>query len=309
MNFENVIIITAKTRLELLIERFNTREQARFYIEHSGGNFSEYQNEHDTFQRSLDTVTKVTAHHARMKVIDRGFLPNFIFSERDIIVTVGQDGLVANAAKYSKSQPLMGVNPDLKRNDGILLPFSVEMFERKLADVLGNNFTSRQVTMAQATTNDGQSLLAFNDLFIGPTSHTSARYNIRYDNKTEAQSSSGIIVSTGAGSTGWLSSVINMSNGVSTSFQSHSNKISVKMNWEDDRLMYVVREPFLSKHSQISLTAGTISAQKPLTVESHMPFNGVIFSDGIESDFLKFNSGCKVTVSIASKKANLVQLV
>lgn len=308
MNFENVIIVTGKTRLEQLIERFNTREQARFYIEHAGGNFSEYQEEHDTFKRSLDTVIQVSAEHARMKMIDRSFLPNFIFSERDVIVTVGQDGLVANAAKYSKGQPLMGVNPDPKRNDGILLPFLVQVFERKLTHVLAGNFTSRYVTMAQATTNDGQSLTAFNDLFIGPASHTSARYSIRYANKTETQSSSGIIVSTGAGSTGWLSSVINMSNGVSSAFQSSATQVKVKLNWEDNQLVYVVREPFLSKHSQISLTAGILSAQQQLQIESHMPFNGVIFSDGIESDFLKFNSGCEVTISLASRKANLVQV-
>jgi len=309
MNFENVIIVTGKTRLEQLIERFNTREQAKFYIEHAGGNFSEYQDEHDTFKRSLDSVVRTSANHARMKTIDRGFLPNFIFSERDIVVTVGQDGMVANAAKYSKGQPLMGINPDPKRNDGILLPFSVETFERTLINVLNNNFSARHVTMAQADTNDGQSLLAFNDLFIGPASHTSARYSIRYGDKAEAQSSSGIIVSTGAGSTGWLSSVINMSNGIATAFQSHHAKVSLKMNWEDDRLVYVVREPFLSKHSQISLTAGIVSAKQSLQIESHMPFNGVIFSDGIENDFLKFNAGCEVTISLASKKANLVQPV
>ncbi|HZY81172.1 MAG TPA: sugar kinase [Cyclobacteriaceae bacterium] len=307
MSFENIIVVTGKTRLEQLVERFNTYDQAKFYIEHSGSDFSEYEQEHETFKRSLDSILRIGSSRARMKTIDRSFLPNFIFTERDIVVAIGQDGLVANTAKYSKGQPLLGVNPDPQRNDGILLPLSVNSFEKTLIDVLGNKYTSRQVTMAQAITNDAQSLLAFNDLFIGPSSHTSARYCIRFSNKSEEQSSSGIIVSTGAGSTGWLSSVINMSNGVASAFQSRNANVTMKMNWEDDRLVYVVREPFASRHSQINLTAGIISDNTTLKIESHMPFNGVIFSDGIENDYLKFNAGCEVTISRAPMKANLVQ--
>lgn len=307
MAFENVIVVIGKTRLEQLIERFNTKAQARFYIEHAGGNFQEYESEHDTFKRSLENVVKTAGENAKMKLVERKFLPNFLFSDRDVVVALGQDGLVANTAKYIKNLPLIGVNPDPERNDGLLLPFSEKTFADALTRVLENRFICKQVTMAQTTTNDGQKLLAFNDFFIGPASHTSARYHIRFKNKSESQSSSGLIVSTGAGSTGWLSSIMNMSNGVHSTFQHKQTKLSFKMNWDDDRLAFVVREPFLSKHSQISLSAGIITPQQTLQLESQMPFNGVIFSDGIESDFLQFNAGCKVEISLAKQKANIVQ--
>jgi len=55
--------------------------------------------------------------------------------------------------------------------------------------------------MARARLNDGQELLALNDLFIGRRTHVSARYALRVGDYVEDQSSSGIIVSTGAGST------------------------------------------------------------------------------------------------------------
>lgn len=307
MNFENIIIVTGKTRLEQLIERFNTKAQARFYIEHNGGDYKAYEEEHDIFRYSLDHILKTAGNYGRMKWIERKFLPNFLFSEQDVVVALGQDGLVANVAKYIHGQPLLGVNPDPQRNDGILLPFNKETFERGLKSVLQNKFNTTAVTMAQAKTNDGQSLLAFNDLFIGPATHTSARYSLRYQNKVENQSSSGIIVSTGAGSTGWLSSIMNMTNGVFSTFQAQKSKVKFSMKWDDDRLVYVVREPFLSKHSQISLSAGIITATSPLRIESQMPFNGVIFSDGIESDFLQFNAGCQVEITLAEKKALMVQ--
>lgn len=300
-------MVVNKTRLEQLIERFNTKAQARFYIEHSGGNFNDYEEEHDTFYRTLEFTTKTVSRLSKLNLVQRKYLPTYLFGEKEAVVALGQDGLVANVAKYVKGLPILGMNPDRKRFDGILLPFSTDNFESGLTGVLENKFTSRHVTMAQATTSDGQTLQAFNDLFIGPATHTSARYKIRFGTKTENQSSSGLIVSTGAGSTGWLSSVVNMTNGVQAAFHSAGNKLNIKMKWEDDRLAFVVREPFLSKYSQINLTAGMITQKDSLELESYMPFNGVIFSDGIESDFLHFNSGCRVTISLAAQKANIVQ--
>src|SRR6267154_3501078 len=136
MKFENVIIVIGKTRLEQLTDRFNTKAQTKFYIEHSGGDFEEYESEHETFHKSLGVVLKTSSKHAKMKLIERKFLPNFIFSEHDVVVALGQDGLVANAAKYVGGLPLIGVNPDIKRNDGVLLPFSQNTFEPGLVSVL-----------------------------------------------------------------------------------------------------------------------------------------------------------------------------
>src|SRR5687768_17619967 len=109
------------------------------------------------------------------------------------------------------------------------------------------------VTMAEALLNDGQRLLAFNDLFIGPASHSSARYRLTYKGVTENQSSSGIIVSTGAGSTGWLSSVFNMAKSINSTFAHKEIKLEKRLAWDENHLIYVVREPFLSKVSDITL--------------------------------------------------------
>src|SRR5207248_1947661 len=134
----------------------------------------------------------------------------------------------------------------------------------------------RGVTMAEAKLTDGQSLLAFNDLFLGPRSHVSARYRIVWSGKEEPQSSSGVLVSTGAGSTGWLSSIFNMARGVA-GFSGGTMKDAMRLEWEDRRLLFVVREPFLSRHSQARIVAGMIEANQKLVMESLMPSGGVIF--------------------------------
>jgi hypothetical protein len=171
--------------------------------------------------------------------------------------------------------------------------------------VLKQTHKARRVTLAEALLGDGQRLVAFNDLFIGSASHVSARYAITTQGRSEQQSSSGIIVSTGAGSTGWLSSVFNMASGVA-GFLGSRTPSGFTMSWEERKLVWVVREPFRSRHSQITLAAGALGPRQELVVQSAMPEGGVIFSDGIERDFLAFNSGATARIQIAHQAANLV---
>jgi NAD kinase len=303
--FEKVVLVTRKTRLEELTERFNTRAQAKFYIEHSGGDFDTYAQEHEAYQRSLESVRRSIEVGLKIQVIERVFLPTYLFAPTDVIVTLGQDGLVANTAKYVKGQPILAVNPDPERFDGILLPIRTDLLRPMLEQTLVNKVQFRHVTMAEARLRDGQRLLAFNDLFIGARSHVSARYRLTYNGKTEAHSSCGVIVSTGAGSSGWLSSIFNETIGIVAFLKGKPVK-PVQMKWEDESLLFVVREPFISRQSSAGIVAGKLKPGAPLSIESQMPTAGVIFSDGVENDSLDFNSGAIATIGIAPERANLV---
>jgi NAD kinase len=304
--YEKIIIVTRKTRLTELIERFNSHGQAKFYIEHAGGDFSDYVDEDSTYQRALESLRRSLEIGLKIQVIDREFLPTFLFTEKDLIVTLGQDGLVANTAKYVGKQPIIAVNPDPKRFDGILLPFQFSQARMAIQNTLANKAKTKRVTLAEVSLNDGQKLLAFNDLFIGARTHISARYLLKYGAVSEAQSSSGVIISTGAGSTGWLSSVFNMVRSVSFSFTGVTNKASLNLSWEDPRLVYVVREPFISRYSKANLVAGMLEPGQSLVLESLMPSGGVIFSDGIETDYLPFNSGLIAQINASKDSACLV---
>ncbi|HKV23195.1 MAG TPA: hypothetical protein VJN93_01260 [Candidatus Acidoferrum sp.] len=303
--FEKIVLVTRKTRLAELVERFNTQAQAKFYIEHAGGNFCEYQLEDEAYRRSAEIVRRLLDVGLKFQEIDRGLLPTFTFLPQDLVITLGQDGLVANTAKYVGKQPLIAVNPDPEEFDGILLPFLPHQTGAAVAHVLEGKCRIRSVTLAEARMNDGQRLLAFNDLFLGAQTHVSARYRIRWAKSEEPQSSSGVLVSTGAGSTGWVSSAFNMASGVAALAGGHTVK-PIRLDWEDRHLLFVVREPFVSRHSQANIVAGLIEQQQALELESLMPSGGVIFSDGIEADFLQFNSGSSVIVKAAAETAQLV---
>ncbi|WP_292008265.1 sugar kinase [Chryseobacterium sp.] len=300
MSIEYAIIIKNKTRLESLVERFNTKAQAQFYIEKSGGNFQEYTEEHEKFYQSFVEVQTRLSKIIKNKIVEREFISSYIFSENNLIVVVGQDGLVANVAKYSKNIPIIAVNPDKERYDGILLPFNTKNFVKGVNAVINENFKVKKMKFAEAVLNDGQRLLAVNDLFVGISSHSSARYKIILDGKEEIHSSSGIIVSTKTGSTGWLSSIFNMAFGVLGLEKSDYPEFS-----EDD-LYFAVREPFKSKRTQTEICGGMIERGNKITIESLMPNNGFIFSDGIEQDFLQFNSGSTAEIRLSEEEAVLV---
>lgn len=303
--YKKLIIVTRKTRLQELVERFNTRSQAKFYIEHAGGNFADYEREDDAYRSSLEVLRRSLDFEIPQQLVDRVLVPTFQFQKDDLVVTLGQDGLVANTAKYVGAQPIVAVNPELGRFDGVLLPFLPDQARSAVGAVIETKANVREVTLAEIRLQDSQRLLAFNDLFIGARSHVSALYRITSRKKSEIQSSSGVLVSTGAGSTGWLSSVFNMASGVAR-FCGGTSVKPVRMSWEDPRLIYVVREPFVSRHSQANIVAGMLASGEELVLESLMPSGGAVFSDGMEADFLQFNSGAIATVRAAEQRVRLV---
>ncbi len=307
MKYEKIVLVTRKTRLEGLIDRFNTLAQAKFYIEHSGSDFSVFEREHEKYHQSLSHLRRAIQRMSKVQIIERSYLPNFLFAEEDLVMTIGIDGLVVNTAKYLSGQPLIAVNPDPENIDGILLPFTVSEAISVLGKSLHGEMKISPVSMAEARLNDGQSILAFNDLFIGRHDHVSARYRIQINGRDERHSSSGIIVSTGAGSTGWLSSLFNMANGMLTGFGEFESRLErLSLPWDSDQLLFVVREPFISKISGADIVCGKISQETPLLLESAMPEGGVIFSDGVAADYLAFNAGAMATIAVAEQKTNLV---
>ncbi len=306
--YETAVIVTRRTELDELVARFATASQARLYLEHAGKNFAPIAAAHERYRDALTAVRTAIPRTLKTQVIDRALVPSFTFGAADLVITIGQDGLVSNTAKYLRGQPILAVNPDPERFDGILLPFDLADFEAALSATLAGAVRIADVTLARTELTDGQALLAFNDFFIGAASHVSARYTIEAAGQREAHSSSGIIVSTGAGSTGWLQSVYAGAAGI---IQALGGQVTPpanhgRLHWDADTLIYSVREPFPSKTTGTSLIYGAITPQSPLKVTSAMGSNGVIFSDGVETDYLAFNHGAAATISIAPEKARLI---
>jgi NAD kinase len=303
--YEKIVLVTRRTRLAGLVERFNTKQQAKFYVEHAGQDFDEFSREDESYRRAVDTLRDALGLGLPVQQVDRSLVPTFLFTGKEVVVVVGQDGLVANVAKYVGEQPLVGVNPDPERFDGVLLPYRLAGARGAVRRVLEGKADFRQVTLAEARLEDGQRMLAFNDLFIGAKTHMSARYRLRYGAQEESQSSSGVLVSTGAGSSGWLSSVFTLARSLTQQTGGVPGQ-PWKLAWEEPKLAFVVREPFISRHSGAGLVGGFVTAECELVLESRMASGGVIFSDGVEEDFLTFGAGATARIRPAKQRARLV---
>ena len=300
-----VVLIKRRTRYEELKRRYNTVEQARFYIEHLGADFSDYEKEDRIYNQVLEDVRRMVRPCARLQEIDREYVPNMIFGEKDIVIAVGQDGLVANVMKYLDGQPLIGVNPDPARWDGVLLPFEAGDLESVLPVVISGDFSAKTVTMGKVESKDGQVLYAVNDFFVGVENHTSARYHINYRNRIENQSSSGIIISTGFGMTGWHKSVMAQFSGMAKVFNLGSIPEPV-YDWGSRNLTFQVREPYPSRFTQAEIVYGEINDRENLILTSDVSEKGVVFSDGILEDAIEFNAGMQIKIGVADRIGRLV---
>src|SRR5688572_6063299 len=116
-----VVLVTRPTEYELLLRRHATRGQAAFFLETRGQNLIDVERRHERFGNIQSKVLGAVPSEWRRTSVGRTDLDRFLFEPEDIVVALGQDGLVANVAKYLRGQPVIGLNPDPESYDGVLV--------------------------------------------------------------------------------------------------------------------------------------------------------------------------------------------
>jgi len=297
------VFVTRETDYELLIARHATRGQARFFLESRGQGLAQVEARHERFHAVLAQARAAVPGEWRQALVRRADLDRFLFAADDVVVAVGQDGLIANVAKYLGAQPVIGVNPAPDLYDGVLARNPVERLPRLLPASAAGDVGIERRTMVQAVIDGAERLFALNEIFVGHRSHQSARYRIEAPRSGEAQgeaeieaeeqSSSGLIVASGTGATGWARSI------------SEATRLGLSLAPDERAVGYWVREPFPSVATATRLRAGKLT-DAPLVVTSRMNEGGVIFADGIEQDFLGFGWGRQVRIAPADRALHLV---
>lgn len=276
--------------------RHGTRQQAAFFLETRGRSIDELVARHDAGHRTRARAVAGIPQDWRRAEIERSDLHRFAFAAEDVVLVVGQDGLVANTAKYLSGQPVVGVNPDPARNPGVLVPHRAAAVGPLLAGIEQERFSVEARTMVVARTDDGQELHAVNEVYYGHRGHQSARYRIELaDGSSERQSSSGILAGTGTGATGWLRSA----------WQERRSTLTMPTP-SADQLCWFVREAWPSIATGAELTEGLVPAGETLTVHAESD-ELICFGDGIEADALRITWGQTLRVEPASRRLNLVK--
>lgn len=291
-----VVVVTRDSEYDALLARHGTEPQVRFFLEQRGQSLDAVRHRHERWLGALDAVSQAIPPEWRRTRVNRPELSRFLFEPGDLIVATGQDGLVANLAKYLHGQLVLGINPDAEQFDGILVPHAPDRAKKLLAGMAAGRAEVEERTMVSARLDDGQLLVAVNEIFVGHRSHQSARYRLRLGEREEHQSSSGLIVATGTGATGWARSI----NGE----RAHPLQLPKP---GDLALALFVREPFPSISTGTSLDGGLVSRAGQLEVVSEMDDGGVVFGDGIEDDRLDFAWGMRLQIGISDQRLRLVR--
>jgi hypothetical protein len=290
------VLIHRRTELTGLLDRHGTRGQAAFFLSSRGRRIEDVEAGHRRVGAAITAVTAAIPAKWRRATLERAELSRFVFEPGDVIVAVGQDGLVANVAKYLEGQPVIGINPEPDRNPGVLVRHPPAAAAALLASVGAGDAAADLLCMAQADTDDGQRLLALNEVYVGHASHQTARYVlIPPSGPAETQASSGVIIGTGTGATGWCRSA----------WQERHSPLALP-GPADQRLAWFVREAWPSPATGTRCTEGELLAGQAMSVTVASD-ELVLFGDGIETDSVALSWGQTVRIRLADRTLTLVR--
>jgi hypothetical protein len=293
------VLIHRRTELEELLDRHGTLGQAAYFLKTRARRIEDIAARHHAVKAAIAATASAVPADWRRGLVERADLPRFLFAPDDIIVAVGQDGLVANVAKYLDGQVVIGINPEPARNPGVLVPHQPHAAPALLAAAVGPHADNHVEphAMVEAATDDGQQLAALNEIYIGQASHQTARYTLTIpDGQAEPQASSGLLVATGTGATGWCRSA----------WLERKSTLILPAPAEG-RLAWFVREAWPSPATGTALTEGDLAAGQSLTVTAESD-QLTLFGDGIETDAIPLAWGQTAAIRLAPQTLRLLHL-
>ena len=113
-----VIVVRRETEMDRVRAVHSSAASARFVLKRKRISLDAVEAAHADFFDVLREVHAAIPGDWRQATILRSDVERFVFGPEDVIVAVGQDGLVANVAKYLDGQPVIGVDPAPGVNSG-----------------------------------------------------------------------------------------------------------------------------------------------------------------------------------------------
>jgi hypothetical protein len=291
MSAPRIVLVSRMSALDELTRRHGTRMQAGFHARARGLSLDQLERDHAALAGAIETLSNAIPARWRRARIQRAELSRFVFEPNDRVVCVGPDGLVANTAKYLEGQAVIATNPLGK---GPLTAHSATTATHALLST--ETLPTEARTLVEARVDGRPVLKALNELYLGHRTHQSARYTLSFAAMRARHISSGVIVSTGTGATGWAGSIAR-----------ETGNIEILPQPTARSLAFLVRELWTPPGASRQLVHGEIADGENLSVTSEMNEGGVLFGDGIEEDCIELSWGTCVTMQVATQALRLVR--
>lgn len=246
-------------------------------------------------KRQKETIEQVkrTLRKCRIgyRLIERGELNKNYFKKADLIIAVGGDGTFLRAAQFIfDKKPLFGVNSDPEKKEGFLMNAAKNDFDKKFKRILSGKYKIKKLHRLEAAVDKKRvKELALNEFYIAAENpYITARYYLTLRGRKERQKSSGILVSTAAGSNAWIKSA--------------GGKV---LPLSSDKFEYLVREPYCGKISaRCSMVKGILNKNEKIEAEFEVG-NGILIADSLSEEY-RFGAGQKVTVKMSNRPLHSV---
>ena len=188
-----------------------------------------------------------------------------LFKNKDLIVVIGGDGTFLIASHYIRDKTLFfGVNSDPEYKEGFFMSATKADFEQKFKKILKSKFKIRKLHRLEAYIGSKKiPELALNEFYVAAAvPYHTARYYFSARGKRERQKSSGILVSTAAGSYAWMKSA-----GGKT------------LPLDSDRFQYLIREPYCGRTAaKCTLINDVLNKNEKVSIEFENA-DGLIIAD------------------------------
>ncbi len=279
MNLRKVLIVYKQSAYQ---SSFGEYRQSFFNrLEKSGDSgLKNIKRSHDLHYRTLDTVERV--FRKRKIFFERSPRGKAFRGDRyDLVLSLGGDGTFLDAARFVTHTPVLGINSDPEHSVGRLCPARRSNLKDLLDAILCGKFQTKKIHRLRIRLNQQTwKHPVLNDVLIcHAVPAAMSRYRITVGQKSESQRSSGIWISTAAGSTGAMKS-------------SGGRVLPVFSK----RIQYMPRELFEGHGARYRLRGGLAPDRDPsLTVRSQMR-EGRVYVDGAHV-WLQFNYGDRLQIS------------
>ena len=241
---------------------------------------------------TLEVVKNTLKKHKINYIISKRYkLNKKLYKNKDLIIAVGGDGTFLRASHFIFDKtPICGVNSDPKYKEGFFMSATKKDFGKKIKKILKNNYKIKKLHRLEAYIGNKKiSELALNEFYIASKKqHHTARYILTLRRKKERQKSSGVLVSTAAGSNAWIKSA--------------GGKI---FPLNSDKFEYLVREPYCGKVSaKCNLINSILNKNEKIEVIFEVG-NGVLIVDSLSKEY-SFKAGQKIMVKMSKNPLYIV---